>query len=111
VDGDASRLEAAVAEFVQVIEYTTRKFDEIKAIIDEFRQTRQAEGGPKPTAILMLRDRERSNTYRTVARFPSYEEAMENSNRPDTMEMARRISDLCADQTFRNFDVIDEVIP
>jgi hypothetical protein len=36
---------------------------------------------------------------------------MENSNRPDTTEMARRISDLCADQTFRNFDVIDEVIP
>src|SRR5262245_9893488 len=102
--------EVPVADFVQVIEYTTTKFDEIRAILDEFRKARQG-AGPKPTSILLVKDRDRPNTYRTVARFASYEEAMENSNRPDTTEMAGRIAALCDEQLFRNMDVIEEIRP
>jgi hypothetical protein len=98
-------------EFVQVIEFTTTKWDEIRAIGEEFSQARQSGGGPKPISILFVKDRDRPNTYRTVARFASYEEAMENSNREDTSQMAQRISALCDEQTFHNFDVIDEITP
>ena len=98
-------------EFVQVIEYTTTKYDDVRAIGNKFVQTRQAGGGPKPRSVLFLKDRDRPNTYRTVARFASYEEAMENSRRDDTTEMAQQIAALCDDQTFRNFDIVDEVIP
>jgi hypothetical protein len=94
--------------FVQVIEYTTTKWDEIHAIAEEFRKAREQTGGPKPTSIMMVKDRDRPNTYRTVARFASYEEAMENSNRADTTEMAQRIAALCDEQTFHNFDLIEE---
>jgi hypothetical protein len=98
-------------EFVQVIEFTTTHYDEIRALGDELTQSRRAGGGPKPISILQLKDRERPNTYRTVARFASYEEAMENSNRPDTAEMAQRMAALSDDRSFRNFDIINEIIP
>jgi hypothetical protein len=97
--------------FVQVIEFTTTKYDEIRAIGNEFVETRRKGGGPKPQSILFLKDRDRPNTYRTVARFASYEEGMENSNREDTTHMAQQIAELCDNQTFNNFDLLDEVVP
>jgi hypothetical protein len=36
---------------------------------------------------------------------------MENSNRDDTTKMAGRIAALCQDQTFQNFDLLDEINP
>ena len=98
-------------EFVQVIEYTTTKYDEVRAIGNRFAETRRTGGGPKPHTISFLKDRDRPNTYRTVARFASYEEAMENSSREDTTKMAGEIAALCDDQTFRNFDLLDEINP
>src|SRR5215471_20461510 len=98
-------------EFVQVIEFTTTRYDEVRAIGNRFAEMRRAGGGPKPQTILFLKDRDRPNTYRTVARFASYEEAMENSNRDDTTKMAGEISALCQDQTFQNFDLLDEINP
>ena len=98
-------------EFVQVIEFTTTKFDEVRAIGNRFAETRRSGGGPKPQTILFLKDRDRPDTYRTVARFASYEEAMENSNRDDTTKMAGEISALCDSQTFTNFDLVDELHP
>jgi hypothetical protein len=116
LSGDAAILDRtsdreAPMEFVQVIEFTTTKYDDIRAIADKFVQTRRTGGGPKPQSVLFLKDRDRPNTYRTVARFASYEEAMENSNRDDTTQMAQQIAALCDDQTFRNLDVLDEVVP
>jgi len=70
----------------------------VRALAYKFVQTRQAGGGPKPQSILFLKNRERPNTYRTVARFASYEEARENSRRDDTTEMAQQIAALCDDQ-------------
>jgi hypothetical protein len=98
-------------EFVQVITFTTTKYDEVRAIGEEFAEKRRSEGGPKPLAITFLRDRDEPNSYRTVARFASYDEAMENSERPDTTEMAGRIAALCDGQVFHNFDVIGEITP
>jgi hypothetical protein len=35
-------------EFVQVIEYETSKYDAVRAIGEEFTETRRKTGGPKP---------------------------------------------------------------
>ena len=97
--------------FIQVIEYTTTKYDDVRALGDRFVEARRSGGGPKPESVLFLKDRDRPDTYRTVARFASYEEAMENSERDDTTQMAQQIAALCDEQSFRNFDVLDEVVP
>jgi hypothetical protein len=54
-------------EFVQVIEFTTTKYDEVRAIGNKFAETRRTGGGPKPQTILFLKDRDRPNTYGSVA--------------------------------------------
>jgi hypothetical protein len=98
-------------EFVQVVEFTTDRYDEVRAIGEAFVEKRRTEGGPKPKSVLFVRDRDQSNSYRTIVRFASYEEAMENSGREDTTEMAERLAALCDSQSFHNFDVIGEITP
>jgi hypothetical protein len=42
--------------------------------------------------------------------FPSYEEAMANSELPETAEFAARLMELCdGPPTFRNLDVLREM--
>ena len=73
-------------EFVQVIEYQTSKPDEMAALAEEFLAQRAEDGGPAPSMVLVVGDRNRPNTYLTIVRFPSYEAAMENSQRDDTTD-------------------------
>ena len=96
-------------EFVRTIELTTTKYDELRAVGDEFIEKRRSAGGAKPTSVVHLRDN--PNTYRIVAWFASAEEAMENSNREDTTQMAERMAALCDERTFRNFDVVYQSNP
>jgi hypothetical protein len=98
-------------EFVQTIELTTTKYDELRALGDEFVEKRRTAGGPKPTSVVHLRDRDNPNMYRIVAWFASAEEATENSNREDTTQLAERMAALCDERTFRNFDVVYNVNP
>jgi hypothetical protein len=98
-------------EFVQVIEFTSTKYDEIRAIGKQFEETRRAGGGPKPSSVLFLKDRDRPNAYRIIARFASYDEAMKNSDRDDTAAMAQRMAALSDGPLFGNFDVLDELLP
>jgi len=94
-------------EFVQVIEYQTSKPDEMAALAEEFLAQRAEVGGPAPSMVLVVGDRNRPNTYLTIVRFPSYEAAMENSQRDDTTQMAERFAALCdSPPTFRNLDVV-----
>jgi len=93
--------------FVQIIEYQTSKPDEIQALGQEYQARREAEGSPRPVQLLAVKDRDRENVYLTIVRFSSYEEAMENSQREDTGELAGKIAALCdAPATFRNLDVL-----
>lgn len=98
-------------EFVQVIEFTSTKYDDIRAMGQQFEETRRAGGGPKPSSVLFLKDRDRPNAYRIVARFASYDEAMKNSGRDDTSAMAERMAALTDGPSFGNFDVLDEFLP
>ena len=51
-------------------------------------------------------DRERPNTYLQLVEFSSYEDAMANSDLPETASFAEHLSQLCdGPMLFRNLDV------
>jgi hypothetical protein len=90
--------------FVQIIEFTTSRIDEIKRMNDEWRESHPEIG---PQRILVTADRERPNTYASIVEFASHEEAMRNSDDPETGEWAQRMAALCdGPPSFRNLDVI-----
>ena len=94
-------------KFVQLIEFRTGRLDEFNALVDEWMQ--QSEGFRTAERALEGRDREGKDTYIQIVEFPSYEKAMENSNRPETAEFAERLAKLCdGPPTFRNLDVVRE---
>ena len=92
-----------MAKFVQIIEIKTSRIDEIMSLIDEIRAD-----GPMPMArVTGTADRDQPDRYLSILEFDSYEQAMENSNRPETTEMAQRLASLCDEPpTFRNLDVL-----
>jgi hypothetical protein len=91
--------------FIQIIEYKTSRIDELNAALDQWLT--QTQGKRAATRGTQARDRAASNTYVQIVEFPSYEEAMANSNMPETGELAARLAELCdAPPTFRNLDVI-----
>lgn len=92
-----------MAGFVQIIEIKTSRIDEVDALIEEMR----AGGGPMPMVrATMTADRDQPDRYLSVLEFESYEAAMENSNRPETAEVAGRMASLCDEPPkFRNLDV------
>jgi hypothetical protein len=64
-------------------------------------------GDPPPGFRLTItQDRDHPNRYATIVEFPSYEVAMENSQRPDTDAFARQMAALCSSgRHFRNLEV------
>jgi quinol monooxygenase YgiN len=90
--------------FIQIIEFTTSQIDEFNAVLDEWLV--QTEGKRAASRGTLTRDRDRPNTYLQIVEFPSYEEAMANSDLPATSEFAARLAKLCdGPATFRNLDV------
>jgi hypothetical protein len=92
-----------MAGFIQIIEIKTSRIDEVDSLIEE----RRAGGGPMPMVrATMTADRDQPDRYLSILEFDSYEEAMENSNHPETAEIAQRVASLCDEPPkFRNLDV------
>ena len=59
--------------FIQIIEFTTSRADELDALLDEWLQKTQ--GKRTATRGVQARDRDRPNTYVQIIEFPSYEQA------------------------------------
>jgi quinol monooxygenase YgiN len=90
--------------FVQLVEFQTDNIGEFTATIDEWLEA--SKGWRTATRATLTQDRDRPGTYVQMIEFPSYEAAMENSNRPETGKFSERIVALCKGQpTFRNLDV------
>src|SRR5690242_13065564 len=90
--------------FVQIIEITTTRLDDIEALMEEW--VTKTEGRRKAHRGVLTSDRERPNTYVQIVEFPSYEEAMANSNLPETSQFAEQLTKLCdGPPTFRNLDL------
>jgi quinol monooxygenase YgiN len=94
-------------KFVQLIEFKTGDIDTFNRTLDEWLA--KTTGVRTPTRAIQSRDRDNDRTYVHIVEFPSYEAAMENSNRPETAEFAAQLAKLCdSPPTFRNLDVIRE---
>ncbi|MDX6200301.1 MAG: hypothetical protein QOJ79_3452 [Actinomycetota bacterium] len=94
-----------MAGFVQIIEFTTSRPEEVKALGEEYRATR----GDSPVVRgTFTADKDRPNTYLNIVEFPSYEAAMKNSQDPATSEFAQKMMVLCdGPAKFYNLDVLD----
>ncbi len=90
--------------FIQIIEVSTTRPDEVEALTDQWAA--KTEGRRRTTRAMFAADRDRPNTYIQVVEFPSYEEAMKNSNLPETSEFANGLARLCdTPPVFRNLDL------
>ena len=93
--------------FVQIIEITTPRLSEVEALMQEW--VAKTEGKRSASRSILTKDRDRPGTYVQVVEFPSYEEAMANSDLPETAEFARRLASLCdGPPSFRNLDLLRE---
>ncbi len=92
-----------MAGFVQLVEVTTRRFDELRAFLESYREQHPEMG---PSRITVTADRNRPDTYVSIVEFDSYEAAMRNSEDPVTQEFSEAIAAFCdGPPEFRDLDV------
>ncbi|MEU6142187.1 hypothetical protein ABZ848_17685 [Streptomyces sp. NPDC047081] len=84
----------APTKFVQIIDFESDRFDEMRKLAEEMDERFAGRSGG-PTHRLVLKDRNQPNHYLVVMEFNSYEEAMANSDAPETTEFAQRMAALC----------------
>ena len=93
--------------FIQIIEYRTTRIDELDAALDGWLAA--TKGKRAATRGVQTKDRDATNTYVQIVEFPSYEQAMANSDLPETSQFAAKLASLCdGPATFRNLDVLRE---
>jgi hypothetical protein len=90
--------------FIQIIEITTSRPQEIQELADEW--SARTEGRRTASRATFAADRDRPDTYIQIVEFPSHAEAMANSSLPETGEFAEKLARLCdSPPVFRNLDV------
>jgi quinol monooxygenase YgiN len=90
--------------FVQIMELKTSRIDEVEA----FSKRMQEERGDAllATKVTITADRDRPDHYLVIVEFDSYEEAMKNSNDPETSKYAEQMGALLdGAPKFYNLDV------
>jgi hypothetical protein len=93
--------------FIQIIEYKTSRIEELNAALDGWLEA--TKGKRAATRGVQTKDRDATNTYVQIVEFPSFDEAMANSNLPETSEFAAKLASLCdGPPSFRNLDVLRE---
>ncbi|MEV7612259.1 ester cyclase [Streptomyces sp. NPDC089799] len=91
--------------FVQIIDYKTRRYGDLSDLMD--RYVAQSQGRRTVTHSMIGQDREDMEHYVDVVEFPSYEDAMKNSQLPETDKMFQEMMALCDGMpTFTNLDVV-----
>ncbi|MGW0395904.1 ester cyclase [Streptomyces sp. NPDC003042] len=91
--------------FVQIIDYRTRRQDDLNQLLD--RYVSQSQGKRTVTHSIVGKDREAEDHYVELVEFPSHEEAMKNSHLPETDRMFQEMVSLCEGMpTFTNLDVV-----
>lgn len=96
-------------EYIQIVEYQS---DDIEALIKAANSVPVPDDVPKPISVTVVRDRDRPNTYATILRFSSYEDAMAHSESDATHERIAKIGPLMKGESrFYNLDVLNETNP
>jgi len=96
-------------EFVQLVEFSTTRIGEVARLADESQAEARVGGGAGgPRVGLISADHDDPTRFVIIAQFGSYEEAMENSSRPEVSAFARAMAEVCDEPpTFRNLDVLE----
>ncbi len=96
-------------KFVQIIDFESQRYDEMKALLEQFEQKMRSQGGSGgPTHRIMLQDRERPGRYLAIIEFESYEDAMANNERPEVAELNEQLTAMATRQpVFTNCDLKD----
>ncbi len=93
-----------MAGFIQIMEVQTSRFDDVDALSKQM----QAERGDALLAnrATVTADRDHPGRYFIIVEFDSYEEAMRNSDDPQTAAYAQKMTELLdAPPVFHNLDV------
>ncbi|GAA3771613.1 ester cyclase [Streptomyces phyllanthi] len=91
--------------FVQLIDCKTSRFDEMNRLLDTWVE--QTKGKRTATHSIIGKDRSDDSHLIEIVEFPSYEEAMRNSNLPETDRVFREMVALCDEMpTFTDLDVV-----
>lgn len=92
-----------MAGFVQIIKFTTSRFDELEQLADDYDLN---SGDNTARRVTIVEDRDNPGTYYNIVEFDSYESAMQNSQRPEVGQFAEAMQKLCDDAPkFYNLDV------
>ena len=90
--------------FIQIVEFKSSRDDELQKLDSEWTEAERQDSTVQRATL--ARDRDNPNSYVMIVEFPSYEEAMKNSNRPETDAFAARLAALCDGPiNYRNLDV------
>ena len=91
--------------FVQLIDCRTSRFDDINRLMDAWVE--QTKGKRTATHAMVGKDHSDASHFIEIVEFPSYEEAMRNSNLPETDKIFREMVALCDEMpTFTDLDVV-----
>ena len=93
--------------FVQIIELRTKSSEELRALADEYLAA--TEGKRTVRRSVVTRDRNDPDRHVLIVFFDSYESAMENSNLPETTELAEKQRALLdGPPSFSDLDVVED---
>ncbi|WP_344463657.1 hypothetical protein [Kitasatospora kazusensis] len=91
--------------FVQIIEYETTRAAEMDQLMDEWLTA--TEGKRTASHGMLMHDRDKPAHYVNIVEFPSYEQAMRNSELPETQQISGRMQELCTGEpTYTNLEVL-----
>ena len=91
--------------FVQIIDCKTSRFDDMNRLMDNWVET--TKGKRTATHSVIGKDRSDAAHFIEIVEFPSYEDAMRNSNLPETDKVFREMVALCDEMpTFTDLDVV-----
>jgi len=93
--------------FIQIIQFQTDKMEEGRKHVDEYLAA--TEGRRTVQRSILCRDRDKPDHYVNIVFFDSYEDAMKNSEMPETGQLAAKLAELSTGpQTFSNLEVVFE---
>ncbi|GAA2741635.1 ester cyclase [Kitasatospora cinereorecta] len=91
--------------FVQIVDCKTDQVDALNSLMDTWVE--QTKGRRTAARSIVGTDRENLRHVVEIVEFPSYEEAMRNSDLPETDRVFREMVALCDEPpTFTNLDVV-----
>ncbi|MFI2433816.1 hypothetical protein [Streptomyces sp. NPDC018693] len=94
-------------KFVQIIDFETERLEEMQKLLAEFAQRHAGRPGG-PTHRALLKDRDNPRRYLALIEFESYDDAMRNSDDPETAELAEQLGALgIGERVYTNCDLLE----